>query len=130
MVYCCFPCLCGFYFWSLLTSSFCRFQFCNHLAIEKRAGYFTVLLYCLLGVMLRRACAYPEGGGAGGPGTPPEKSQKIGFLSNTAPDPMKKFQSYQARIQFLAIIGTPAKRHFYGVSLMGQCWPAGSALPL
>ena len=37
------------------------------------------------------ACADPEGGGGrgSGPPPPPEKSQNIGFSSNTGPDPLK-----------------------------------------
>ena len=41
------------------------------------------------------ACADPEGGGggwAGGPDTPPEKSQK-GFLSNIGPNPLKNLKA-------------------------------------
>ena len=39
-------------------------------------------------------CADPEGGGGGqGVRTPPEKSQKIGFLSNTGPDPLKNHKA-------------------------------------
>ena len=41
--------------------------------------------------------------GSGPP--PPEKSQNIGFLSNTSPDPLKNHQSYQTSIQCWAIIG-------------------------
>ena len=66
------------------------------------------------------------GGSRGGQGirTPPEKSQNIGFPSNTGPDPgPEKSQGYQAIIQCWAIIGTPAKRHLNGVSLAGRCWP-------
>ena len=58
--------------------------------------------------------------GGGGPGhIPPEKNTKIGFPSNIDPDPLKS-QNYQAIIQCVAIIGTPAKRHFNGVSLAGR----------
>ena len=58
------------------------------------------------------------GGSRGGRGSgPPLRNHKnIGFPSTIDPDPLKS-QSYQARIQWCAIIGTPAKRHFTGVSL-------------
>ena len=59
-------------------------------------------------------------GSIGGPDPPPLKNHKnIGFLSNTGPDPLKK-NSFQVSIQCWAIIGTPAKRHFNGVSLAGR----------
>ena len=62
-----------------------------------------------------------QGGGQGsGPPPPLENHKNIGFLSNTGQDP-EKSQSYQARIQSWAIIGTPAKRHLNGVSLADQC---------
>ena len=57
------------------------------------------------------------GWGTGGP-DPPENHKNIGFLSNTGPDPLKN--RYQASIQFLAIIGKPAKRHLNDVSLAGR----------
>ena len=51
------------------------------------------------------------GGSRGGHGVrtpPPLKNHKnIGFLNNTAADPLKS-QSYQASIQCWAVIGTPA----------------------
>ena len=38
--------------------------------------------------------AGPEGGGAGGPDPPPLKNKKkIGFLSNTGPDPLKNHKA-------------------------------------
>ena len=46
------------------------------------------------------SCADTEGG-AEVPDPPPpshEKSQNIGFLSNTGPDPLNKSQSYQASV--------------------------------
>ena len=57
------------------------------------------------------ACADPEGGGQG-VRTPLKNHKNIGFLSNTGPDPLKKTQRYQARFQYWAIIGPPAKRKF------------------
>ena len=55
--------------------------------------------------------------------TPLKNHKNIGFPSNIDPDPLKS-QSYQASIQWWAIIDTPAKRHFnIGVSLMGRWWP-------
>ena len=57
----------------------------------------------------------------------PLKSQNIGFHSNTSPD-LKKSQSYQASIQFWAVIGMVAKRHLNGVSLAGRWWPALSGI--
>ena len=50
--------------------------------------------------------------------TPPEKSQNIGFSSNTCPDPLKN-RSCEASIQCWAFIGMPAKRH-----LMAFRWRA------
>ena len=41
---------------------------------------------------------------------PAEKSQSIGFLINTGPDTVKNHKSYQAFIQWWAIIGPPMKR--------------------
>ena len=52
--------------------------------------------------------------GTGGP-DPLKNHKNIGFPSNIDPDPLKS-QSYQARNQWWAIIDTPAKRHFNGVS--------------
>ena len=49
------------------------------------------------------------GGGGRGSELPPEKSQNIGFLSNTGPDPIK-FTKSPNQHQCWAIIGTPAKR--------------------
>ena len=37
--------------------------------------------------------ADPEGGGGAGGPDPPEKSQKIGFLSNTGPDLLKNHKA-------------------------------------
>ena len=53
--------------------------------------------------------ANPEVGGAGGP-DPPEKLQAI--------------------IQWLAIIGTPVKRHFNGVLLADRWWPNFSGISI
>ena len=62
--------------------------------------------------------------GTGGPDPLPLKNHKnIGFLSNTGPDPLK---NHKATIQCRAIIGTPAKRHLNGVSLVNRRWPAYS----
>ena len=66
-----------------------------------------------------------EGVGTAGLDPPPpplDKSQKIGFSSNTGPDPLKN-RNCQASIQCWAIIGTPAKRH-----LMAFCWLADDSL--
>ena len=59
-----------------------------------------------------------RGRGERGP-DPSEKSQKIGFLSNTGPDPMK-ITKLPSQIQCWAIIDTPTKRHLNGVSLAGR----------
>ena len=59
------------------------------------------------------------GSRGGTEGLPPEKSQNIGFSSNTGLDPLIN-RSYQASIQCWAIIGLAAKRHF-----MAFCWRAG-----
>ena len=58
-------------------------------------------------------------GGDRGSGPPLKNHKNIVFPSNFDPDPLKS-QSYQASIQCWAIIGTPAKRHFNGVSLAGR----------
>ena len=68
----------------------------------------------------------PErGGGGGGQGfrTPLKIHKNIGFLINTGPDPLQ-ITCYQACIQCRAIIGTPAKCHLNGISLVGRWWPA------
>ena len=53
-------------------------------------------------------------GGQGVRTPPPPKNHKnIGFLSNTGPDPLKNHKATQARVQFRAIIGTPAKRQVF-----------------
>ena len=57
-----------------------------------------------------------EGGGAGSLNPPPEKSQKIGFPSNTDPESLKN----QASSQCWVIIGSSAKRHFNCVSLASR----------
>ena len=69
--------------------------------------------------------ADPEGGQ--GVLTPLKNHNNIGFPSNIDPDPLKS-QSYQASIQWWAIIDTPAKRHFNCVSLMGRWWPIFSGI--
>ena len=68
------------------------------------------------------------GGGGGGQGvrTPLKNKKNIGFPSNIDPDPLYS-QSYQASIQWWAI-GTPEKRHFKGVSLMGGWWSIFSGI--
>ena len=48
-------------------------------------------------------------GGTGGSDTPTEKSQNVGFSSNTGPDPLKN-RSYQASIQCWSIIGTSSTK--------------------
>ena len=54
----------------------------------------------------------------GGPDSP-EK----GLPSNIDPDPL-----YITKLPWWAIIDTPAKRHFNGVSLMGRWWPIFSGI--
>ena len=63
--------------------------------------------------------ADPEGGTGSGP---PEKSQNIGFPSNSGRDPPEKSQSHQASIQCWAIIGPPAKRHGLDSPLFSGIW--------
>ena len=71
--------------------------------------------------------ADPEGGRGGLTPPPPLKNHKnIGLLSKTGPDLLKKSQSYRASFQCWAIIGTPAERHWNGVSLADRWWPAFS----
>ena len=82
--------------------------------------------YNLLG-----SCADPEGGGGGATGRldpTPWKITKIwGSLVILVRIPLKS-QSYQARIQCLAIIGPLAKRHIKSVLLAGRWCPAFSAI--
>ena len=69
-------------------------------------------------------------GSRGGTGcrTPPlENHKNIGFFSNTGPDQLK-IVKLPASFQFLAIIGTPAKRHLNGVSLADRRGPANSGI--
>ena len=58
-----------------------------------------------------------HGGGGGGDS---EKSQNIGFLSNTGPDPLKGHKATRQSQMLPAIIGTPAKRHLNCDSLAGR----------
>ena len=50
------------------------------------------------------------GGGTGAP-DPPEKSQKLGFLSNTGPDPLKNHKATEPAFNAGPEISTPVKRH-------------------
>ena len=95
----------------------CSFAFgnlqCNQLNFN-RAGLVTLWI-------VNWACADPEGG-TGGPDPPPptplphpEKSQNLGFSSNTGPDTLKN----HIIIQCWAFIGMPAKCH-----LMAFSWQA------
>ena len=61
----------------------------------------------------------PEGGTGGPDPTPLKNHKNIEFPSNIDLDPLKSL-SYQASIQWWANIGTPANRHFNGVSLVGR----------
>ena len=56
------------------------------------------------------------------PPPPPENHKNIGFSSNIDPDPLKS-QSYQASIQWWAIINTPAKCHFNGIRWRADVGP-------
>ena len=62
-----------------------------------------------------KSWADPEGARA----RPLKNHKNIRIHSNTSPD-LKKSQSYQASIQFGAIIDMAAKRHLNGVSLAGR----------
>ena len=74
-------------------------------------------------------------GGGGGQGVPthPVKSQKYRVSQEYWSGSPEKPQSYQASIQFWAIIGTPAKHHLNGVSgpMMAplKWYLLGSSLP-
>ena len=63
-------------------------------------------------------CPYPDpeggGGGQGGPDPPPhpEKSQNIGFPSNTGPDPLKITNLPSQHSMLGHGIGMPAKREW------------------
>ena len=59
--------------------------------------------------------ADPEGG-CRGSGPPLKNHKNIGFLSNTGPDPPENHKASN-----WAIIGTPAKCHLNGVSLVCLC---------
>ena len=62
----------------------------------------------------KTACTDPEGGGGQGIWTPLKKTQNIGFLSNTGPDPLKitKLPSLNSMLGH--------HRHLNGVSLAGR----------
>ena len=49
--------------------------------------------------------------GTGGPDPPPEKSQNIGFLSNTGPGPLKDYIATKPAFIVGVPSGSPAKRH-------------------
>ena len=53
----------------------------------------------------------------------PEKSQNIGFLSNTGPDPLN-ITKLQSQHSMLGHHWHASKMLFNGVSLAGQWWPA------
>ena len=60
--------------------------------------------------------ADPEG--VEGVQAPLKNHKKIGFLSNTGPDPLKNHKATEpSQIQCRAVTGTPAQRHLNGVSL-------------
>ena len=59
-----------------------------------------------------RVCMGGSRGGGQEVRTPALKNNKnIGFPSNISPDPLKS-KNVQASLQWWAVIGTPAKRHF------------------
>ena len=72
-------------------------------------------------------------GSRSGPPPPPEKSQNIGFSSNTCPDSLKN-RICEASIQCWAFIGMPAKRHLMALRWRADDGPLtvglGSSLPL
>ena len=69
------------------------------------------------GIATKCICFYMRGSREGqGVQTPSLiKHKNVGFLSNTGPDPHKKYQKYQASVQCLAIIGPPVTRRLIGV---------------
>ena len=77
---------------------FCFRIFLRYCVTYVPAGFCKVLLALIIGCH-----GGSRGGGARTP--PPEKSQKLGFLSNTGPDLLK---NHKASIQCWAIIGPPA----------------------
>ena len=64
-----------------------------------------------------------RGGGATGGPEPTENHKNLGFPSITGLD-LLKITKLQSQHSMWAIIGTPAKRHFNGVSLEGRSLPA------
>ena len=60
-----------------------------------------------------------EGGRGLGVRTNPERSQKIGFLSNTCPDPLKNRKATRPEFNVRPSSGRQ-QRHLNGVSLAGR----------
>ena len=73
------------------------------------------------------ACAGPEVGDRGSR-SPLKIHSKYRVSYKYWPGSPKKSQGYQASIKCWAIIGTPAKCHFNGVSLAGKWWSAYSGI--
>ena len=57
------------------------------------------------------------GGGAGGPDLP-EKSQNIGFLSNTGPDPLKNHKATKPELN----VGPSSAHHLAGRWWFAKWW--------
>ena len=101
---------------------------CIYLGITNVAHYYAQIInskkYCINfsedHFCLSKQCLVDPEGGTGGPGPTPLKLAKIGFRSNNDPDHLKSTRLPRASIQWWAIIGTPAKRHFNGLSLAGR----------
>ena len=73
-------------------------------------------------------CGSRGGDGGSGPPPPVKKSQKYRVSKQYWFGSPEKSQSFQASIQCWANIGTPARRHLNGVSLVGRWWPAYSGI--
>ena len=66
------------------------------------------------------------GGGAGGP-DPLKNHKNIKILSNTGPDPLKNHK-LPSQYSMLGHHRQASETAFNGVSLVGRCWPAFSAI--
>ena len=64
---------------------------------------------------------------AGGP-DPLERSQKIGFLSNTSPDPLKNRKVTRPEFDVMSSPGRQRNAILIGVSLAGRRWPDFSGI--